>query len=58
MKVDRARVVPKDVVRQLDEDYMAAVNMIGEGGPEYAPYEDDDILEEVQREEAKTKDLH
>jgi len=56
--MDRARVLPKEVVRQLDDDYFAALNMIGEGGPDYAAVEEDDALEEVLREEAKAKDLH
>ena len=56
--MDRSRVYPKEAVRQLDEDYFAAINMIGEGGPEYAAFEEDDVLEEVKREEAKAKVLH
>lgn len=56
--MDRVRAFPKDVVRQLDEDYFAALNMIGEGGPEYAAFEEDEVVEEVKREEAKAKDLH
>lgn len=55
--MNRARAFPKEVVRQLDEDYIAALNMIGEGGPEYAAFEEDDLLEEVKREEAKANDL-
>ncbi|WP_186763832.1 hypothetical protein [Planomicrobium sp. CPCC 101079] len=55
--MDRARAFPKEVVRQLDEDYIAALNMIGEGGPEYAAVEEDDFLEENKREEAKAKNL-
>lgn len=56
--MDRARAFPKEVVRQLDEDFLAALNMIGEGGPEYAAVEEDNLLEEAIREEAKAKDLH
>jgi hypothetical protein len=56
--MDRSRVYPKEVVRQLDEDYIAALNMICEGGPEYAAIEEDEVLEEVKSEEAKVQDLH
>lgn len=43
---------------RLDEDFNAALNMIGEGAPEYAPFnEEDDAPAEVKRSDAKAKDL-
>lgn len=43
---------------RLDEDFNAALNMIGEGAPEYAPFnEEDDAPAEVKRSEAKAKEL-
>lgn len=44
---------------RLDEDYNAGLNMIGEGAPEYAPFnEEDDAPAEMKRSDTKAKDLH
>ncbi|WP_203332352.1 hypothetical protein [Planococcus beigongshangi] len=49
----------KEMELRLDEDYNAALNMIGEGAPEYAPFnEEDDAPAEMKRSETKAKDLH
>ena len=43
----------------MEEDYEAVLNMIGEGAPEYAPFnEEDDAPAEVKRSVDKAKDLH
>jgi len=55
--MERARVDQKEITRLLDEDYYAALNMIGEGGPDYAAIEDD-APEEVKRDAKKAEELH
>lgn len=48
----------REVERQMDEDFYAALNMIGEGAPEYAAFdEEDDAPVEVKREVDKAKKL-
>lgn len=48
----------REMELRLDEDLNAALNMIGEGAPEYASFnEEDDAPAEVKRDEAKAKDL-
>lgn len=53
----RKRVEPREIDRQFDEDYSAALAMIGEGSPDYAAAKDDNVPEEMKREELKTQDL-
>lgn len=49
----------KEMELRLDEDYNAALNMIGEGAPEYSPFnEEDDAPAEMKSSETKAKDLH
>lgn len=48
----------REMERRMDEDYYAGLNMIGEGAPEYAPFnEEDDAPAEVKRSEDKARDL-
>lgn len=48
----------KEVERRMDEDFYAALNMIGEGAPDYAPFnEEDDAPAEVKRSDDKVRDL-
>lgn len=54
----RKQVEPLVIDRQFDEDYSAALNMIGEGSPDYAAAQDDSVPEEMKREELKAQDLH
>jgi hypothetical protein len=54
----RKQVEPSVIDRQFDEDYSAALNMIGEGSPDYAADQDDSVPEEMKREEQKAQDLH
>lgn len=54
----RKQVAPVEMDRQFDEDYSRALNMIGEGAPDYAAAEDDNVPEEMKREEQKAQDLH
>lgn len=56
--MERTRVDPQEIARQLEEDFNAAQNMIGEGAPDYSAVEEDDAPEELKREEKKAKDLH
>lgn len=54
----RKHVEPREIDRQFEEDYSAALNMIGEGAPDYAADQDDNVPEEMKREEQKAQDLH
>lgn len=54
----RKQVDPVEIDRQFDEDYSAALNMIGESAPDYAAAQDDSVPEEMKREERKAQDLH
>ena len=56
--VERSILNPKEVERRLDEDFIRSLDMIGEGAPDYAPFEEDEAPEELKRKETKAKDLH
>lgn len=56
--VERKIIDPKEIERQMDDDFDAVLNMMSEGSPDYAPFEEDEAPEEIKREEAKAKDLH
>lgn len=56
--MERNILDPKEVERRLDEDFIRSMDMIGEGAPDYAPFEEDEAPEEIKREETKAKDLH
>ncbi|WP_199711591.1 hypothetical protein [Planomicrobium sp. Y74] len=48
----------REMERRMDEDYYAALNMIGEGAPDYAPYnEEDDAPAEIKRDDDKAREL-
>lgn len=49
---------PKEVELRMDEDFEAILNMMSEGSPDYAPFEEDEEPAEFKREETKAKDLH
>lgn len=54
-KVDDLR----ELERLMDEDFYAALNMIGEGAPDYVPTdEEDETPAELKRRMAKEKKLH
>ena len=55
--MERVRVDPQEVIRQLEEDFLASQNMIGEGAPDFSPFRDDDAVEEVKKEEQKAENL-
>ena len=49
----------REIERQMDEDYDAVLNMIGEGAPEYAPFdEEEEASARLKRKEDKEKKLH
>lgn len=49
----------RELERLMDEDFFAALNMIGEGAPDYAPSdEEDEALAELKRKMDKEKKLH
>ncbi|HSJ36837.1 MAG TPA: hypothetical protein VK945_01315 [Planococcus sp. (in: firmicutes)] len=49
----------KELERLMDEDFYAALNMIGEGAPDYLPSdEEDEELAELKRKMDKEKKLH
>lgn len=49
----------RELERLMDEDFYAALNMIGEGAPEYVPNdEEDEAPSEMRRRMAKEKKLH
>lgn len=56
--MERKVLDPREAELRLDEDFNAVLNMIGEGAPDYAAYDEDEIPKERQREEDKAKDLH
>ncbi|WP_192892982.1 hypothetical protein [Planococcus salinus] len=56
--MNRERLNPKEIERRLDEDFMASLDMVGEGAPDYSVFEEDDALEAEKSEEIKAKDLH
>lgn len=48
----------REMELRMDEEFNAALNMIGEGAPEYAPFnEEDDAPAEAKNSDAKAKDL-
>lgn len=48
----------REMELRMDEDYNAALNMIGEGAPEYAPFnEEDDAPAEMKRAVDQAKEL-
>lgn len=48
----------REMELRVDEDYNAALNMIGEGAPEYAPFnEEDDAPAEMKRAVDQAKEL-
>lgn len=55
--MERKVVDPREVELRLGDDFDAVLNMIGEGAPDYAAYEEDEIPKQRQREENKVKDL-
>lgn len=49
----------RELERLMDEDFFAALNMIGEGAPEYVPAdEEDESPAELKRRMDKEKKLH
>ncbi|EGA88380.1 hypothetical protein GPDM_15714 [Planococcus donghaensis MPA1U2] len=56
--MERKVLDPQEVERRLDEDFNAILNMIGEGSPDFAADEENEMLKERRREEVKAKDLH
>ena len=56
--MERKFIDLQEMERRMDEDFNAALNMTGEGAPDYAPFnEEDDASAEVKRSEEKAKDL-
>jgi len=48
----------REMELRMDEDYNAALNMIGEGAPDYAPFnEEDDAPAEMKRAVDQAKEL-
>lgn len=56
--MERKVLDPRDAELRLDDDFNAILNMIGEGAPDYAAYEEDEIPKQRQREDEQAKDLH
>ncbi|EMF46621.1 hypothetical protein B481_2411 [Planococcus halocryophilus Or1] len=56
--MERKVIDPREVELQLEDDFNAILNMIGEGAPDFAADEENEMLKERRREEAKAKDLH
>lgn len=55
--MERVRVDPQEVTRQLEEDFLASQNMIGEGAPDFSSFKDDDAVKELQKEEQQAENL-
>lgn len=55
--MERKLLDPQEAELRSDDDFNAILNMIGEGAPDYAAYEEDEIPKEQRREEDKAKDL-
>lgn len=46
----KIRIDPQETTREIEEDYNAAQNMIGEGAPDYINVKDDDAPKEIKNE--------
>lgn len=46
----KIRIDPQETTREIEEDYNAAQNMIGEGAPDYINVKDDDAPKEIKSE--------
>ncbi|WP_404334173.1 hypothetical protein [Planococcus rifietoensis] len=56
--MERKWVERKEVELRLDEEFNAILNMIGEGGPDYARNDEDIEMQIMKHDEAKSQDLH
>lgn len=56
--MERKVLDPREAELRIDDDFNAVLNMIGEGAPDYAAYEEDEIPRRRQREDEQVKDLH
>jgi hypothetical protein len=53
----KIRIDPQETPREIEEDYNAAQNMIGEGAPDYSNAKDDDAPQEIKNEAQQAKRL-
>lgn len=53
----KIRIDPQETPREIEEDYNAAQNMIGEGAPDYVSSMEDDAPQEIKTEEQQAKRL-
>jgi hypothetical protein len=49
--MEKSRMDPNELTRRLDEDFLAALNMIGEGSPDYLADLDDEAPEKKKNME-------
>ncbi|WP_422123812.1 hypothetical protein DHX103_03100 [Planococcus sp. X10-3] len=57
--MERKDIDLRELERLMDEDYYAALNMIGEGAPDYVPTDEEiEALAEMKRKRDKEKKLH
>lgn len=53
----KVRIDPQETPREIEEDYNAVQNMIGEGSPDYANSKEDDAPQEIIIEAQQAKRL-
>lgn len=53
----KIRIDPQETPREIEEDYNAAQNMIGEGAPDNINLKEDDAPLEIKKEEQQAKKL-
>lgn len=57
--MERKNTEVRELERLMDEDFFAALNMIGEGAPEYVPFdEEEEASAKLKRKVDKEKKLH
>lgn len=56
--MERKVLDPREAELRLTDEFNAVLNMIGEGAPDYAADEKDEIPNERQRDNEKAKDLN
>lgn len=51
--MEKSRLDPQEIARRMDEDFIAALNMIGEGSPDYLADLEDEAPEKRKNREKK-----
>lgn len=55
--MDKIRIDPQETPREIEEDFNAAQNMIGEGAPDWTNSKDDDAPQQIKNEAQQAKRL-